>query len=229
VLTTRSSGVTSASRLALDDVRLMTPRNLDGVLVRLLRHIADVRIPEADRDAWVAERAQRVRSITGAHKDMGSVPLLAVLGSWRNARPLLTKRPVAAADSGGHRPSLCPRCAHTGVVLTARCMLWGLLVSPGPSATPESAQEATVRDRCRSARVLRGFRWECHRCGERHSGALALGRTTLPSDERHSRPRSSRQRGIRSPCRLSPELTVDPTASRRLLCSSSGAAPSRRG
>jgi len=158
VLTTRSSGVTSASRLALDDVRLMTPRNLDGVLVRLLRHIADVRIPEADRDAWVAERAQRVRSITGAHKDMGSVPLLAVLGSWRNARPLLTKRPVAAADSGGHRPSLCPRCAHTGVVLTARCMLWGLLVSPGPSATPESAQEATVRDRCRSARVLRGFR-----------------------------------------------------------------------
>jgi hypothetical protein len=74
VLTTRSSGVTSASRLALDDVRLTTPRNLDGVLVRLLRHIADVRIPEANRDAWVAKRAQRVRSITGAHKDMGLGP-----------------------------------------------------------------------------------------------------------------------------------------------------------
>lgn len=79
LLTTRPSGVTTAGRLALDEVRLTTPRRLDAVLLRLLRHIADVRIPAADRDAWVAERAQRVRSITGAHKDLGSVPLLAVL------------------------------------------------------------------------------------------------------------------------------------------------------
>lgn len=79
LLTTRPSGMTPAGRLTLDAVRLTTPRNLDTVLDQLLRHVAEVRVPEADRDDWVAERGRRVRDIRRAHGDLGSVPLLSVL------------------------------------------------------------------------------------------------------------------------------------------------------
>jgi hypothetical protein len=79
LLTTRPSGMTPAGRIALDAVRLTTPRNLDTVLDQLLRHVAEVRVPEADRNGWVAERARRVRDIRRAHEDLASVPLLSVL------------------------------------------------------------------------------------------------------------------------------------------------------
>ncbi|WP_139263611.1 NACHT domain-containing protein [Geodermatophilus africanus] len=126
VLTTRPSGVTAAGRLALDEVALTTPTGLEVVLEQLLRHIADVRVPAADRTSWVTDRGHRVREITRAHEDMGSVPLLAVLTTL-----------VIADGSNPPAPEDTAAVLHRAVQLTAsrweqhRAQLPG--ARPGPT------------------------------------------------------------------------------------------------
>lgn len=79
VLTTRRTPTDPARRLGLATVRLATPANLDAVLDRLLIHLASTRVAEADRETWVAARAQLVREIRRAHDGLEAVPLLSVL------------------------------------------------------------------------------------------------------------------------------------------------------
>ena len=79
VVATRSSGVPAAERLGLPTAQLEMPRRLDDVLRRLLRHVAAVRVAEAERDAWVANRVQWLEDTRKAHRDIGAVPLLATI------------------------------------------------------------------------------------------------------------------------------------------------------
>lgn len=91
ILATRSSGLPAAGRLALPTAELMTPQGLDGVLRQLLRHVADARLAEPQRDAWVEARAEWLNETREAHRDLGSVPLLATLLA------------LVAADSTDHQ------------------------------------------------------------------------------------------------------------------------------
>lgn len=79
ILATRSSGTLAAERLGLPTAQLATPHDLDDVLHRLLRHVAEVRVAEPERDAWVATRVEWLKDMRKAHPDLGSVPLLATL------------------------------------------------------------------------------------------------------------------------------------------------------
>lgn len=79
ILATRSSGELAARRLRLPTVHLVRPRNLDTVLQRLLEHIAELRVPERDRHAWIVGRTGWLDDARDEYGTMSEVPLLATL------------------------------------------------------------------------------------------------------------------------------------------------------
>lgn len=79
ILATRSSAVPAAERLRLPTAQLEMPDRLDDVLHQLLRHVAEVRVAEPQRNAWVTSRVQWLEDTRKAHRDIGAVPLLATL------------------------------------------------------------------------------------------------------------------------------------------------------
>jgi hypothetical protein len=79
ILATRSSGELAARRLRLPIAHLDRPRSLDSVLQRLLEHIADLRVPERDRRAWVIGRTSWLDDARDRYGTMSDVPLLATL------------------------------------------------------------------------------------------------------------------------------------------------------
>lgn len=97
LLTSRHSASSAAMRLPLDVAQLSTPSNLTQVLDQLLRNVAKTRIAESKQEAWVADRSHRVRQIREEYKDLGSVPLLAVLITLVAADNDLTALPRTTA------------------------------------------------------------------------------------------------------------------------------------
>jgi hypothetical protein len=89
IVATRASGEQAAARLGYPVATLVTPRNLDMMMGKLLEHAAQVRVPEHARSAWLASRARWLEQARWDYREMSSVPLLATL------------LVLVAADSGG--------------------------------------------------------------------------------------------------------------------------------
>ena len=97
VLATRDSGLAAAGKLKMSEARLTYPPRLDLVLARLLDHIADCRVPEADREQWVGQHQQQLDEIRGSHPDLWRIPLFAILLTLLIARPAPAPLPAGRA------------------------------------------------------------------------------------------------------------------------------------
>lgn len=97
ILTTRDSGLQASVRLKLPEARLTEPAWLTSVLNQLLRHAADYRIPDADRDQWVRQRFQQLEELLSSHRDLCRIPLFAVLLTLLLARPASKTLPTGRA------------------------------------------------------------------------------------------------------------------------------------
>jgi hypothetical protein len=98
ILATRLSGELAARRLRLPTAPLVRPGSLDSVLQRLLEHIAELRVPEHDRHAWVTGRASWLDDARGRYGTMSEVPLLATLLVLVAASSTDSQLPSSRAD-----------------------------------------------------------------------------------------------------------------------------------
>lgn len=79
ILTTRGSAAAAASKLGLPEVKLVEPNRLEATLDLLLGHVAQHRVDEPGRQAWIKERSQRLEGLRSEASQLLHVPLLAVL------------------------------------------------------------------------------------------------------------------------------------------------------
>lgn len=79
VLTTRANGQIAAARLGLRRVELASPDDLNMTVEHVLVACAETRVPESDRQAWLATRRAWITGAKEQHPDLLRVPLLAVL------------------------------------------------------------------------------------------------------------------------------------------------------
>jgi len=79
VLATRATAQTPSARLGLPRVELAPPRDLSETVDSVLAACVDVRVPEAEREAWLATRRAWIRDTKDEHEHLLMVPLLAIL------------------------------------------------------------------------------------------------------------------------------------------------------
>lgn len=86
VITTRDSGLLGTGQLGIPVVRLDTPLNLRDAMSALITALAPARTSPAELPDWVAARATELGTLSDAHGDIWSVPLLATLATVRLAQ-----------------------------------------------------------------------------------------------------------------------------------------------
>jgi hypothetical protein len=79
LLTTRDSGLAASGKLGFPQARLTEPSFLEVAAGILLRHAAQHRVPEPERDRWVEQRERWLAEIRKDHGDLWRIPLLAIL------------------------------------------------------------------------------------------------------------------------------------------------------
>lgn len=79
VLATRANAQIPAARLGLPRVELASPEDLSKTVDHVLVACAEVRVPEDDRDAWLATRRAWIEDTKQQHDHLLTVPLLAIL------------------------------------------------------------------------------------------------------------------------------------------------------
>ncbi|GGN16331.1 hypothetical protein GCM10011578_044750 [Streptomyces fuscichromogenes] len=79
IVTGRESSLLAAQKLNLPTARLTEPAFLETNMARLLSAIADLRIPEDEREFWLAEKKRNLSASKAQHPDIWSVPLLATM------------------------------------------------------------------------------------------------------------------------------------------------------
>jgi len=79
VLATRASAKVPATRLGLPRVELAPPDDLSQTVDSVLIACADTRVPETERDEWLATRRTWIRDAKEEHDQLLTVPLLAIL------------------------------------------------------------------------------------------------------------------------------------------------------
>ncbi|OJG07883.1 NACHT domain protein [Pseudonocardia autotrophica] len=79
VLATRANAKIPAARLGLPKVELAPPNDLSETVDSVLRACAETRVPESGRDAWLATRRAWIQDARNEHKQLLTVPLLAIL------------------------------------------------------------------------------------------------------------------------------------------------------
>lgn len=103
VLASRDSALPAAAKLRLPHARLSEPQWLPQVMRQLLRHVAEYRVAEADRVAWIQERQAWIDGARRDDDDPWRVPLLAslmtLLAASREVDRLPTGRAQLLADA----------------------------------------------------------------------------------------------------------------------------------
>jgi hypothetical protein len=79
LLTTRDSGLAASGKLGFPQAHLTEPSFLGVAAGMLLRHAAQHRVPEPERDRWVGQRERWLAEIRKDHSDLWRIPLLAML------------------------------------------------------------------------------------------------------------------------------------------------------
>ncbi|XKK40760.1 hypothetical protein HFP72_09830 [Nocardiopsis sp. ARC36] len=79
VLATRANAQIPATRLGLPRVELAPPRDLSDTVDRVLVACAETRVPDVERDAWLATRRAWIADAKDQHDHLLTVPLLAIL------------------------------------------------------------------------------------------------------------------------------------------------------
>ncbi|WP_080644111.1 NACHT domain-containing protein [Salinispora arenicola] len=79
VLATRANAQIPAARLGLPRVELAPPQDLSATVDCVLVACADARVPESEREAWLATRRAWIRDTKNQYDHLLTVPLLAIL------------------------------------------------------------------------------------------------------------------------------------------------------
>lgn len=98
LLTTRDSGLAASARLGFPHAQLTEPSHLGAASLLLLRHAAQHRAPDNEREQWVEQREQRLAEIRKDHHDLWRIPLLATLFTLLAAGPDPHRLPTGRAQ-----------------------------------------------------------------------------------------------------------------------------------
>ncbi|MFE2063603.1 NACHT domain-containing protein [Streptomyces sp. NPDC059467] len=134
IVTGRESSLLAAQKLNLPTVRLTEPASLETTMARLLSAIADLRIPEDERDSWLTEKKRNLSASKTQHPDIWSVPLLATM---------LTL--LSATTDGASLPANRAKILHSVVQTSIRKWELGRGIEP-PGGWNENLNSAKLLD-----------------------------------------------------------------------------------
>jgi hypothetical protein len=170
ILATRGNAERTAARLGLPRAELAPPEDLSATVDAILDACAQARVPQSDRDAWLAARRAWIKDASEQHDHLLQVPLLAVLialicadtpdAELPRGRATLLHRAVEQSverweqtrhtpdQSRPWAPELSPQMLLDGFVELGRMLDGGLSVS---SSEATQALTSLLRDPARWA------------------------------------------------------------------------------